>query len=238
MSCTNNIKRIISDILEFQKNTPENIFIDFDKTNITNLKALIIGPKQTPYEDGYFFFDLKFPSNYPFSPPKVQLKTIDKVNRLNPNLYKCGKVCLSILGTWAGPSWTATQTLTSVLLSIQTLMNEYPIRNEPGYENVKNNAEESINFNNYVQFQKYKLTILDVVNKKFPEFSCFDEVIKKDFDSKYKKHVENLLSLKEIYSEDITYPSPIYFVSKFKTPYDEVFKQILDFKNEKKIATI
>jgi hypothetical protein len=25
--------------------------------------------------------------------------------RFNPNLYNCGKVCLSLLGTWSGPSW-------------------------------------------------------------------------------------------------------------------------------------
>lgn len=25
--------------------------------------------------------------------------------RFNPNLYDCGKVCLSLLGTWSGPSW-------------------------------------------------------------------------------------------------------------------------------------
>jgi Ubiquitin-conjugating enzyme len=26
--------------------------------------------------------------------------------RFNPNLYNCGKVCLSLLGTWSGPSWS------------------------------------------------------------------------------------------------------------------------------------
>ena len=56
MSCPNNIKRIISDIIEFQKNPPKGIHIDIDKVDCTNMKALIIGPKDTPYEDGYFFF--------------------------------------------------------------------------------------------------------------------------------------------------------------------------------------
>ena len=31
--------------------------------------------------------------------------------RFNPNLYACGKVCLSLLGTWSGgqgESWNAT----------------------------------------------------------------------------------------------------------------------------------
>ncbi|KAE8746697.1 hypothetical protein FOCC_FOCC006560 [Frankliniella occidentalis] len=54
--------------------------------------------------------------------------------RFNPNLYKCGKVCLGLLGTWAGPEWTASHSLTSVLISIQSLLNDKPYHNEPGYE--------------------------------------------------------------------------------------------------------
>lgn len=35
--------------------------------------------------------------------------------RFNPNLYQCGKVCLSLLGTWQGPSWDpATSTILQV----------------------------------------------------------------------------------------------------------------------------
>ena len=40
--------------------------------------------------------------------------------------YASGKVCLSILGTWAGPSWSPTQSLGSVLLSIQSLLHATP----------------------------------------------------------------------------------------------------------------
>ena len=43
--------------------------------------------------------------------------------RFNPNLYANGKVCLSILGTWSGPGWSPVQSLASVLISIQSLMN-------------------------------------------------------------------------------------------------------------------
>ena len=43
--------------------------------------------------------------------------------RFNPNLYNCGKVCLSLLGTWAGPGWNPkTSTLLQVLVSIQSLI--------------------------------------------------------------------------------------------------------------------
>jgi Ubiquitin-conjugating enzyme len=51
-------------------------------------------------------------------------------------LYQCGKVCLSLLGTWQGPGWESGQsTLLQVLVSIQGLiLVPDPYYNEPGYE--------------------------------------------------------------------------------------------------------
>lgn len=59
--------------------------------------------------------------------------------RINPNLYDCGKVCLSLLGTWSGhgcEKWNPAQsTMLQVLVSIQALiLNDKPYFNEPGYE--------------------------------------------------------------------------------------------------------
>jgi len=39
------------------------------------MKALIIGPRNTPYENGAFVFDLVLPPNYPQEPPKCLLTT-------------------------------------------------------------------------------------------------------------------------------------------------------------------
>ena len=36
--------------------------------------------------------------------------------------------------TWAGPAWSPAQSLSSVLISIQSLLNEKPYHNEPGFE--------------------------------------------------------------------------------------------------------
>ena len=48
---------------------------------------------------GLFSFAIRFPPEYPNSPPLVRHLTTDggKV-RFNPNWYKDGKVCVSILG--------------------------------------------------------------------------------------------------------------------------------------------
>ena len=47
-------------------------------------------------------------------------------------------MCLSLLGTWAGPGWDpAHSTIYQVLQSIQTLiLNKFPLENEPAYEAV------------------------------------------------------------------------------------------------------
>ena len=101
------------------------------------LRACIVGPAGTPYDGGLFFFDIFLPAQFPAVPPMVQLLTTGSGRvRFNPNLYDCGKVCLSLLGTWAGPGWIPNKsTLIQVLVSIQSLiLVEQPYFNEPSYE--------------------------------------------------------------------------------------------------------
>lgn len=106
-----------------------------DENDFAKIHALVSGPFETPYEGGFFYFILRCPPDYPLSPPRVRLMTTGRGTvRFNPNLYQNGKVCLSILGTWSGPGWSSTQSISSVLLSIQSLMNSAPYHNEPGFE--------------------------------------------------------------------------------------------------------
>jgi ubiquitin-conjugating enzyme E2 Z len=109
---------------------------------------------------------MEFPANdYPHSPPRVTLKTTGGgVVRFNPNLYKCGKVCLSILGTWSGPSWSPVHTIGSVLLSIRSLMNSSPYNNEPGFEHTPTSAPESNQYNNYIRYETMRMAVLDMVD--------------------------------------------------------------------------
>lgn len=113
--------RILNDIGKAKKEILPGIHVHPDEMDITKFHALIEGPENTPYSAGFFYFLLRFPRDYPMSPPKAKLLTTGNGNvRFNPNLYDCGKVCLSILGTWEGPGWSPCHDICSVLISIQS----------------------------------------------------------------------------------------------------------------------
>ena len=117
--------------------------------DVRNVKALIIGPPDTPYQYGFFEFAIKFGSDYPNKPPKVDARTTNNGRcRFNPNIYAGGKVCLSILGTWQGEQpgeeWSSAQGLESILWSIQSLMSNNPYENEPGFENATTDNDKQM----------------------------------------------------------------------------------------------
>ncbi|KAG0448385.1 hypothetical protein HPP92_027880 [Vanilla planifolia] len=126
-----------------EKHLPETIYVRVYEGRLDLLRAAIVGPTGTPYHDGLFFFDIYFPTFYPSVPPMVHYHS--RGLRLNPNLYACGKVCLSLLNTWNGDkseNWRAGSTMLQVLVSIQALiLNEKPFFNEPGYETFVNTTE-------------------------------------------------------------------------------------------------
>ncbi|XP_027342678.1 putative ubiquitin-conjugating enzyme E2 38 [Abrus precatorius] len=137
-------KKIQEEWKILEENLPETIFVRVSESRMELLRAVIIGPQGTPYHDGLFFFDCLFPSTYPAGPPKVHYHSGGL--RLNPNLYQCGKVCLSLLGTWHGrnsENWIPEKsTMLQVLVSIQALiLNEKPFFNEPGYISTYSGAE-------------------------------------------------------------------------------------------------
>jgi ubiquitin-protein ligase len=104
------MRRIAREMSSLSSSLPLNfgssIFVRVDESRADVLKAVIIGPEDTPYSNGCFCFDIFLPPQYPQVPPKVCLQTTGRGRvRFNPNLYANGKVCLSLLGTWQGPGW-------------------------------------------------------------------------------------------------------------------------------------
>jgi ubiquitin-protein ligase len=186
------MKRILSSDLN-----SNGIYIEFDETDILKAKALIIGPKDTIYDNAYLFFTIEFPKNYPFSPPILTYKPQNKV-RIHPNIYVNGKVCLSILGTWSGPSWTHTMDITTVLLTIQSLLDNNPLANEPGYEKIvsdKNILYENIlyeNYNKIIRYNTINSLIFDRINTEFIDFDIFKNTMIEYFNKNKEKIIHTI----------------------------------------------
>lgn len=146
------VRRIQADVRRVQTELAiSNIYWVADETNITQGWAIICGMEGTPYHGGFFCFEVHFPDNYPFDPPKFNYLTNDGRNRFNPNLYINGKVCLSLLNTWAGEQWSAIQSLASILQSIQTMvLCDNPLHNEPGYSRISSKHPDIPMYNHMI----------------------------------------------------------------------------------------
>ncbi|THD24310.1 Ubiquitin-conjugating enzyme E2 Z [Fasciola hepatica] len=157
------LMRITKDLRSICTDPAPGICVIPDNDDLTRIYALITGPFDTPYEGGFFLFLVKFPPEYPLRPPRVKLMTTGNGTvRFNPNLYRNGKVCLSILGTWTGPEWTPAQSLWTVLVSIQSLMNDRPYHNEPGHE-TELIAGDSKRYNTIITHETIRCAVCDVL---------------------------------------------------------------------------
>ena len=163
---TINAQRLLKDIKQIMCNplTDNGIYYRHDDKDMLKGYALIIGPEDTLYEYGAYLFEFNFPPNYPFEPPRVVFKTNNGETRFNPNLYKNGKVCISILNTWRGDQWSSCQNISTILLTLVTLLNNKPFLNEPGV------TEQHSSYNDYnkiIRYENLNFSILKFLNKEY-----------------------------------------------------------------------
>ncbi|XP_024638212.1 probable ubiquitin-conjugating enzyme E2 25 [Medicago truncatula] len=116
-----------------EKDLPDSIFVRAYKSKMNLLRAVIIGPKGTPYQHGLFFFDFYFPSNYPIVPPVVYFHSRGVCPHLS--LFASGQVYLSLLVTKdsiGSDLWRPhVSTILQVLVSIQGQILTEPIIKPP-----------------------------------------------------------------------------------------------------------
>ena len=210
---TETITRIAKDVKYILKNplTNDNIFYKHDETNLLRGYALIIGNSETPYSHGNYFFEFQFPENYPYQPPIVKFLTNDGYMRFNPNLYKNGKVCLSILNTWHGDSWSSCQNINSILLILATVLNKNPLLNEPGIN--ENNA----NITKYHKLVSYKNIEYSIINQ-FNLLTTLEKSIQNN--KQLTIHEKTLLIFNDIIKNNI------------KNNYEYINKMIYNLKQE------
>jgi len=152
---------------KIQSEPVEGIAVELNDDNLHEWKVYIEGPKETFYEGGIFQLAMKFPSDYPMSPPTVTFIS----DFWHPNVYPDGKVCISILhppgvdemsGELPEERWLPTQTVTTILLSIISLLSA-PNTSSPA------NVDASVEWRkNPASYKDRCRNLVDKANKSVP----------------------------------------------------------------------
>ena len=202
-----------------QTHAPElrenGIYYLINEANARKGLALIFGPENSVYAHCPLLFQVEFPGEYPHVSPKVKILTSDGVTRFHPNLYIDGKVCMSILGTWTGPEWIASMTISTVLISIQSLLDDNPITNEPGFDKYTLANSKAKDYADFVQMRIVSRTFRMLCQWKegnMPnEWLGFEDII----EERGQKSYDALLALikEKAVGDEVSYKNLVYSMS-------------------------
>ena len=202
---------------EIRKDLPRNLFLShshgsmfvrFEESNPRFLQAMLIGVGDTPYQDGCFLFDVYLCDAYPQKPPEMKHVTYGATQchanngpgGFSPNLHQTtGKVCLSLLGTWAGPGWEANKSNVYQILSTLLLMvfgAEHPYYMEPNHGGWEGTAlaktthdAKVIEYDAEVLYHTAKSAMLGVLVK---PYVGFEDVIRCHFKCKASEILQRM----------------------------------------------
>jgi ubiquitin-conjugating enzyme E2 D/E len=113
------LKRIQKELIDFNKDPPENCSAGPKDNDMFHWEATIIGPVDSVYQGGVFLLNIHIPSDYPFKAPKVKFTT--KI--YHPNICQhCGEVCyaLDILRD----EWSPAVTISKIMKCISSLLTD------------------------------------------------------------------------------------------------------------------
>jgi len=124
------IVKIVKDLKSIQEEPVEGVFCEFvDESDVFEWRIFFEGPEGTPYQGGIFEARMKFPDDYPMAPPTLTILS----EFWHPNVYKDGRVCISILhspgndpmsGELPEERWMPTQTVSTIMLSFQSMLSD------------------------------------------------------------------------------------------------------------------
>jgi len=165
-------KILQTEFKKLQEQPVEGFTIDLvDDSDFFQWKVALFGPPDTLYAGGYFRAILKFPQDYPYSPPAFRFIT----KMFHSNIYENGEVCISILhspindpqsGELPSERWNPTQSVRTILLSVISLLNE-PNTSSPA------NVDASVMYRRWME-SKGKDTEYEKIIKKQVEDSQKD----------------------------------------------------------------
>lgn len=197
------IKRLLKDVKEMIKSPLdcEGIYYKHDESNILKGYAYISGPVDSVYIGGNYFFTFIFPHDYPHKPPKVEFKTSDGATRFHPNLYRSGKICLSILNTWKGEQWTGCQSIRTILLTIMSVLDDKPLLHEPGFTEKHRDFDL---YNQIILFRNIEFSVNKIMTKdsstKYLEM--FMELFKDGMIIQFNRKYDSILKILDDHKDD------------------------------------
>ena len=109
-------KRIHRELADLQKEPPANCSAGPAGDDPFEWQAAMMGPSSSPYEGGVFFLKVRFPVDYPASPPQVKFVT----RIYHPNVDLEGSIALDVLQD----NWSPALTVSKLLLSLVSLLVE------------------------------------------------------------------------------------------------------------------
>jgi ubiquitin-protein ligase len=212
------------------------IMYQHSETDMLTGYACIVGPSDSLYFGGYYYFVFKFPTNYPHSPPIVSYLTNTSNIRFHPNFYTNKKVCVSIINTWRGEQWSGCQNIRSVLMTFQSLFDKEPLLHEPG---IRSGHSDFHSYHTMVEYYNYKFACLTVLTE-FTTYitvepalvDAFQEFMNRTFQTNKVKIREILTERSKKYPEKKTITIGVYggittaiHYSSILTQYDAILNE-------------
>jgi ubiquitin-protein ligase len=192
------VTRLLRDIRDVMTDPTLNecgIIYRHSETDILTGYACIVGPSDTLYFGGYYFFVFKFPTNYPHSPPVVSYLTNTNNIRFHPNFYANKKVCVSIVNTWRGEQWSGCQNIRSVLMTFQSLLDKQPLLHEPG---IRPGHSDFISYHLIVEYYNYKFACLTLMKDLTTYITIEPSLVGEFQEFMNRKFLENKTRVREI----------------------------------------
>lgn len=153
MSAIKYLKRQYKNLLK----NPDELFSVTPTENFYIWDVVFFGPPDTIYYNGIFKGKIKFPMDFPNSPPTI----IFTSKMYHPNIYPDGKVCISILHDGVDEygyesiqeRWNPTHSISSILISIISMIGE------PNFESPANVDASKLWQEDYDEYKKiiYKI---------------------------------------------------------------------------------